>query len=1212
MLAAVAATALVSCNKEIEAPVEPAKMLSHVEFSAKIADASTKATLTTSDDKDFAAEWVGTDIVSLYAYDGNTFDETKPATWNETNEVFEADFETVAPTTPGAWMYEAKYPYSSDGNIPFGGARVQNGNAYNSAYDVMYGTVDYNNALLGKDDNGNAFEIPMDRLTGIAYFHITGGPEEAVVSATLEATGIAAEYVTIASNGASVSPVDGTIDAITITFAENSAPQASDLQLWFNVLPGSYSGLKLTINTASKTAVLNSNKTMTYTAGKLNKAVLSSLTWNSAAAAAGTVLFDEPFTDFDADDVPEAPGSGATIYGSASVTYSCTDGGTTTKIWNENTGGGDAPELLVAKNNGELAITGIPTGLNEKVTVTWNSNNTNIKLVYGGEQQTATLIDTKLYQAVLDVSGASFDITFKNTAGQNGRLDNIHVVAGEPVVLEKVATPAFSPTGGSYDSAQNVTITCETSGATIYYTTGSSEYSVGDWTAYTASVEVASTCTIKAIAVKDGMTNSEVATASYTISSGSGSGTYYTKVTSVDGIVSGNQYVVVGSTSEKNYALPASPTLSNGKITGTEIAITSNGISDADVTDLLWTLTKSGDNYSLSDGSKYLYHANGGASGTNLGYGNSASYLWNITAAPNGSNGTFKFAGVVEGSVKDRGMLVTTSGQFGGYALSNITASGYCGIDLYTLSDGKSSADISYSPASATITYGESLTQPTLNNAHGLTVSYASNNTAVATVAANGVITVVGCGEATITCSWDEQTISSATYRAGSATFALIVNKVAVTVAFTDPTTAVAVGSTVTNVATVTPSGLTLSYESSNTEVATVTSTGVVTGVAKGNATITVTYAGDATHASASASYLINVGSANDGSQAKPFTVEEVRDYMNASESNRGPVYIQGIISSINFSYDQDHGTATFFISDDGETTGDQFEAYSVRFFGGNAWVNGNTQIAVGDDVIVYGGELTIYNDTVYETKSGSGSYLYSLNGVTSETVPTITKTDITGVAAAGVSGATTTVSFANNDGWTASVTPDGTIVTSASITGNTITYSVAANTNDARTGSITVTLSKSGRTNATATISVAQLAGNGNTSTTENITSGTFTLANSELTLTLSSGVTIKQSKVSGSTAVNGDYNTVSKLRVYKGHALTFSGKTFTRIEIVVNGTYYGNNLTANTGTLTPTTTTGGTIVWEGESDNVVITNNGASGVTTQLRTTSFKVTYN
>ena len=131
------------------------------------------------------------------------------------------------------------------------------------------------------------------------------------------------------------------------------------------------------------------------------------------------------------------------------------------------------------------------------------------------------------------------------------------------------------------------------------------------------------------------------------------------------------------------------------------------------------------------------------------------------------------------------------------------------------------------------------------------------------------------------------------------------------------------------------------------------------------------------------------------------------------------------------------------------------------------------------------------------------------------------------------------------------------------------------------------------------------------NTSTlTEEEITGTFTLANSALSLTTESGITIVQSIVSGSTAVNGNYNTPTTLRVYRGHGLTFSGKTIKRIEITVDGTYYGNSLTANTGTLTPTTTSGGTIVWEGSADSVTITN-VASASNVQLRTKKIVVSY-
>ena len=118
---------------------------------------------------------------------------------------------------------------------------------------------------------------------------------------------------------------------------------------------------------------------------------------------------------------------------------------------------------------------------------------------------------------------------------------------------------------------------------------------------------------------------------------------------------------------------------------------------------------------------------------------------------------------------------------------------------------------------------------------------------------------------------------------------------------------------------------------------------------------------------------------------------------------------------------------------------------------------------------------------------------------------------------------------------------------------------------------------------------------------------SGTFSSANSKLTLTTASGITIVQEKVSGSTAVNATYNTATTLRVYKGHALKFSGKTITKIEFTHTSGNKGNTVTASTGKYTSGDTTS---VWEGESDNITITNT-ATASNVQLRPTKIVVTY-
>ena len=84
------------------------------------------------------------------------------------------------------------------------------------------------------------------------------------------------------------------------------------------------------------------------------------------------------------------------------------------------------------------------------------------------------------------------------------------------IPLETVSTPTFSPAGGTYNAAQDVTINCDTDGATIHYTTDGTDPTTSS-PVYSSAIHVDETMTIKAIAVKDGMNNSEIASATYTI-----------------------------------------------------------------------------------------------------------------------------------------------------------------------------------------------------------------------------------------------------------------------------------------------------------------------------------------------------------------------------------------------------------------------------------------------------------------------------------------------------------------------------------------------------------------------------------------------------------------------------------------------------------------------------------------------------------------------
>ena len=78
------------------------------------------------------------------------------------------------------------------------------------------------------------------------------------------------------------------------------------------------------------------------------------------------------------------------------------------------------------------------------------------------------------------------------------------------------SAPAFSPVAGTYTNSVDVSLTCETNGATIYYTLDGTDPTETS-TEYTAAIAISSSKTIKAKAWMDGYLPSDVATADYVI-----------------------------------------------------------------------------------------------------------------------------------------------------------------------------------------------------------------------------------------------------------------------------------------------------------------------------------------------------------------------------------------------------------------------------------------------------------------------------------------------------------------------------------------------------------------------------------------------------------------------------------------------------------------------------------------------------------------------
>lgn len=138
-----------------------------------------------------------------------------------------------------------------------------------------------------------------------------------------------------------------------------------------------------------------------------------------------------------------------------------------------------------------------------------SSSSSSASYISGGAYQTWS---TQNHDYTYNLTGTSVNtmyylyVTYKNAQVTSLTLTY------EP---SKVATPTFSPAAGSYSSTQSVTIS-STTGATIYYTTDGTTPSTSS-SVYSSAISVSESMTIKAFATKSGLTDSDVATATYTI-----------------------------------------------------------------------------------------------------------------------------------------------------------------------------------------------------------------------------------------------------------------------------------------------------------------------------------------------------------------------------------------------------------------------------------------------------------------------------------------------------------------------------------------------------------------------------------------------------------------------------------------------------------------------------------------------------------------------
>lgn len=248
--------------------------------------------------------------------------------------------------------------------------------------------------------------------------------------------------------------------------------------------------------------------------------------------------------------------------------------------------------------------------------------------------------------------------------------------------IQTVATPTFSPAGGTYAEVKNVTISTETENATIYYTTNGTDPTISS-NVYSSAISVSKTTTIKAMAVKEGMNNSGVATATYTINlpySGDG----YVRINSLSDLTDGAKVIIAARYNETADAYYAMTAAAKGKPAGVAFTSTTTSKGEELPSTILdnestyyWTVGVTSDGYTFTNSNNKI-----------LGYSEKTDFAeggnntkWTITRETSGSSALVSgYEGfyIINKNNKGRGVALSSNGQYyGSFATSNNNSNVY-------------------------------------------------------------------------------------------------------------------------------------------------------------------------------------------------------------------------------------------------------------------------------------------------------------------------------------------------------------------------------------------------------------------------------------------------------------------------------------------------------------------------------------------------------
>jgi len=161
-----------------------------------------------------------------------------------------------------------------------------------------------------------------------------------------------------------------------------------------------------------------------------------------------------------------------------------------------------------------LTPVGASYSLNPHVTI---STTTSGATIYYTTDGTAPTTDSDVYSGEIVVSGQGTVENIQAIAAKDGWDDSNVASQTYTINYDKVSTPSISPVTGTYNSSQSITIACLTEDVDIYYTTDGNPPSASSTHYVGAFAAPSESAVVKAIAVKDQMQDSDVASNEYTL-----------------------------------------------------------------------------------------------------------------------------------------------------------------------------------------------------------------------------------------------------------------------------------------------------------------------------------------------------------------------------------------------------------------------------------------------------------------------------------------------------------------------------------------------------------------------------------------------------------------------------------------------------------------------------------------------------------------------